>query len=147
MARTDPLPQGQAWLEIIFAWPGIGRELVALALGNLDCPVAQGAWRCYGVAILLNLLATPNGLIDPRSQSTYGNQHLRTFLILRYPVRAPPASSLVVLRRSPCSCIGPLIAPHGPFEVVYRADHSVLRLSQPTWQAWFGTTSQDGRYE
>ena len=38
--------------------------------------------------------------------------------------------------------IGPLIAPHGPFEVVYRADHSVLRLSPPTWRALFGTTNQ-----
>jgi peptide/nickel transport system permease protein len=40
------------------------------------------------------------------------------------------------------SIIGPWIAPHAPFEVVYRPDHSVLRLARPTATAWFGTTNQ-----
>ena len=34
--------QGQVLLEIIFSWPGIGRELVT-ALGDLDYPIAQAA--------------------------------------------------------------------------------------------------------
>lgn len=66
---TGLLLQGQVLLEIIFAWPGIGRELVT-ALGNLDYPVAQGALYVMALAILLlNLLADLlYGLIDPRSR-------------------------------------------------------------------------------
>ncbi len=66
---TGLLLQGQVLLEIIFAWPGIGRELVT-ALGDLDYPVAQGALYVMALVILLlNLLAdTLYGLIDPRSR-------------------------------------------------------------------------------
>jgi peptide/nickel transport system permease protein len=62
--------QGQVLLEIIFAWPGIGRELVN-ALRNLDYPVAQAA--LYVMALitltmnfLTDLLYT---LADPRIAS------------------------------------------------------------------------------
>jgi peptide/nickel transport system permease protein len=66
---TGLLLQGQVLLEIIFAWPGIGRELVT-ALGDLDYPVAQGALYVMAVVILLlNLVADLlYGLIDPRSR-------------------------------------------------------------------------------
>ena len=61
-------------------------------------------------------------------------------VILRYP--SGTAGLIVVAVFAVLAVVGPLIAPHGPFEVVYRADHSVLRLAQPTGQAWFGTTNQ-----
>ena len=61
-------------------------------------------------------------------------------VILRYP--SGTAGFIIVLGFALLAVIGPLIAPHGPFEVVYRADHSVLRLSPPTPDAWFGTTNQ-----
>jgi peptide/nickel transport system permease protein len=66
---TGLLLQGQVLLEIIFAWPGIGRELVT-ALGDLDSPVAQAALYVMALVILLlNLLADLlYGLIDPRSR-------------------------------------------------------------------------------
>jgi peptide/nickel transport system permease protein len=66
---TGLLLQGQVLLEIIFAWPGIGRELVT-ALGDLDYPVAQGALYVMALVILLlNLLADiAYGFIDPRSR-------------------------------------------------------------------------------
>ena len=66
---TGLLLQGQVLLEIIFAWPRIGRELVT-ALGDLDYPVAQGALYVMALVILLlNLLADLlYGLIDPRSR-------------------------------------------------------------------------------
>ena len=37
--------------------------------------------------------------------------------------------------------LAPLIAPYGPFDVVYDASHHVLRLSPPTIAHWFGTTN------
>lgn len=66
---TGLLLQGQVLLEIIFAWPGIGRELVT-ALGDLDYPVAQGALYIMAALILgLNLVADLlYGLIDPRAR-------------------------------------------------------------------------------
>src|SRR6266550_2752238 len=36
----------------------------------------------------------------------------------------------------------PLIAPYGPFDVVYNADLSVVRLAPPDGRNWFGTTNQ-----
>lgn len=38
--------------------------------------------------------------------------------------------------------LAPVIAPYGPFEVVYEADRSVVRLASPDWRNWFGTTNQ-----
>ena len=66
---TGLLLQGQVLLEIIFAWPGLGRELVT-ALADLDYPVAQGALYVMALTILLlNLMADMlYGLIDPRSR-------------------------------------------------------------------------------
>jgi peptide/nickel transport system permease protein len=36
----------------------------------------------------------------------------------------------------------PLIAPYGPFDVVYSGPHAVVRLSPPTWHNVFGTTNE-----
>ena len=64
---TGLLFQGQVLLEIIFAWPGIGRELVQ-ALNDLDYPVAQAALYVMALATLfLNFIADLlYGVIDPR---------------------------------------------------------------------------------
>jgi peptide/nickel transport system permease protein len=64
---TGLLFQGQVVLEIIFAWPGIGRELVQ-ALNDLDYPVAQAALYTMAlVTLVLNLIADlMYGAIDPR---------------------------------------------------------------------------------
>lgn len=64
---TGILFQGQVLLEIIFAWPGIGRELVQ-ALNDLDYPVAQAALYLMALAtLMLNFIADfAYGVIDPR---------------------------------------------------------------------------------
>jgi ABC-type dipeptide/oligopeptide/nickel transport system permease component len=64
---TGLLFQGQVLLETIFAWPGVGRELVH-SLGDLDYPVAQAALYVMALATLaLNFIADLlYGLIDPR---------------------------------------------------------------------------------
>jgi len=64
---TGLLFQGQVLLEIIFAWPGIGRELVQ-ALNDLDYPVAQAALYIMALATLaFNFIADlAYGVIDPR---------------------------------------------------------------------------------
>jgi len=38
--------------------------------------------------------------------------------------------------------LAPLVAPFGPFEVVYHADQSVVRLAAPNTRNWLGTTNQ-----
>jgi peptide/nickel transport system permease protein len=48
----------------------------------------------------------------------------------------------VVLLFVALALFAPLVAPHGPFDVVYNADHSVVRLAPPNWRAWLGTTNQ-----
>src|SRR5258708_31749146 len=60
--------------------------------------------------------------------------------ILSYPSGA--AGLVVVLLFIALAALAPLVAPYGAFEVAYNADHSVVRLSPPTWQNWFGTTNQ-----
>lgn len=64
---TGLLFQGQVLLEIIFAWPGIGRELVQ-ALNDLDYPVAQASLYIMALATLaFNFIADlAYGVIDPR---------------------------------------------------------------------------------
>lgn len=59
--------EGQVLLEIIFAWPGIGREMVN-ALNNLDYPIVKACFFLMALTILvLNLVADLlYGLIDPR---------------------------------------------------------------------------------
>lgn len=59
--------QGQVLLEIIFAWPGVGRELVQ-SLVDVDYPVAQAALYVMALIVLvLNLAADLlYGVIDPR---------------------------------------------------------------------------------
>jgi len=61
-------------------------------------------------------------------------------VILHYPSGA--AGLVVVLVFIAVAALAPLIAPYGAFEVVYNADHSVVRLSPPSWQSWLGTTNQ-----
>src|SRR5882672_9613611 len=61
-------------------------------------------------------------------------------VILHYPSGA--AGLVVVLVFIAVAVLAPLIAPYGAFEVVYNADHSVVRLSPPSWQSWLGTTNQ-----
>jgi peptide/nickel transport system permease protein len=68
-------------------------------------------------------------------------QNLRGLaVILSYPSGA--AGLVIVLLFIAIAALAPLIAPYGAFEVVYNADHSVVRLSPPSWQNWFGTTNQ-----
>lgn len=64
---TGLLFQGQVLLEIIFAWPGIGREIVT-ALKDLDYPVAQACFYLMALTILfMNFIADLlYGFIDPR---------------------------------------------------------------------------------
>jgi peptide/nickel transport system permease protein len=64
---TGLLFQGQVLLEIIFAWPGLGREMVT-ALNDLDYPVAQAALYLMALVILaMNFIADLlYGFIDPR---------------------------------------------------------------------------------
>jgi len=59
--------QGQVLLEIIFAWPGVGRELMT-ALHDLDYPVAQACFFVMALIILIfNFIADVlYGFIDPR---------------------------------------------------------------------------------
>lgn len=59
--------QGQVLLEIVFSWPGIGRELVQ-ALSNLDYPVAQAILFIMALSTLaMNFLSDlANGFVDPR---------------------------------------------------------------------------------
>jgi peptide/nickel transport system permease protein len=59
--------QGQVLLEIIFSWPGIGRELVS-ALRDLDYPVAQAALYLMALlTLVLNFLADLlYTFVDPR---------------------------------------------------------------------------------
>ena len=61
-------------------------------------------------------------------------------IIFSYPSGA--VGFVVVLLFIAIAVLAPLIAPYGPFDVVYRADHSVVRLSPPSWLDWFGTTNQ-----
>src|ERR1700743_3175152 len=60
--------------------------------------------------------------------------------IMSYPSGA--AGLVVVLLFVAIALLAPLIAPYGAFEVVYNADHSVVRLSPPSWPSWLGTTHQ-----
>jgi ABC-type dipeptide/oligopeptide/nickel transport system permease component len=64
---TGLLFQGQVLLEIIFAWPGLGREMVT-ALNDLDYPVAQATLYLMALVILaMNFIADLlYGIIDPR---------------------------------------------------------------------------------
>jgi peptide/nickel transport system permease protein len=64
---TGLLFQGQVLLEIIFAWPGIGREMVN-ALNDLDYPLAQASLYIMALVMLaMNLIADLiYGIIDPR---------------------------------------------------------------------------------
>lgn len=58
---------GQILIEVVFSWPGIGRELV-LAAQRQDYPVAQAAFFVVATLVLLtNLLVDlAYGYVDPR---------------------------------------------------------------------------------
>jgi peptide/nickel transport system permease protein len=64
---------GSVAVETIFAWPGIGRLLIA-AVQSRDYSVVQGVLLVYGVAFaVLNLLVDIlYGIIDPRIERTSG---------------------------------------------------------------------------
>lgn len=59
--------EGNVMLEVVFAWPGIGREIVTSVLRR-DYPIAQGAFFLMGVVLIaMNLLADlVYGYLDPR---------------------------------------------------------------------------------
>jgi len=59
--------EGNVLLEVVFSWPGMGRELVDAVIRR-DFPVAQGAFFVMGlVLIIMNLLADLlYGYLDPR---------------------------------------------------------------------------------
>ena len=71
----------------------------------------------------------------PESRSLQGLK-----VILKYPSGTIGLTVIVVFVL--IAVLAPLIAPYGPFEVVYEAERSVVRLSPPTWRNWFGTTNQ-----
>ena len=54
-------------IEVVFAWPGIGRELVT-AVDNLDFPMAQAAFFLISIIIIsMNfILDLVYGILDPR---------------------------------------------------------------------------------
>jgi peptide/nickel transport system permease protein len=58
---------GQVLLEVVFSWPGIGREMV-LAVSRQDFPVAQATFFLMAfVVIVMNLiLDMVYGFLDPR---------------------------------------------------------------------------------
>ena len=58
---------GQILIEVVFSWPGIGRELV-LAAQRQDMPVAQAAFFMVAVIVLLTNLVVDlaYGYFDPR---------------------------------------------------------------------------------
>ncbi|MGE0724855.1 MAG: hypothetical protein AB7O45_10795, partial [Alphaproteobacteria bacterium] len=61
-------------------------------------------------------------------------------VILRHPTAA---TGLVIIALFIVAAIlAPVIAPYGPFEVVYGADRAVVRLSPPAAGNWLGTTNQ-----
>lgn len=62
----------------------------------------------------------------------------RSIFVHRPGMAAMIVTALFILM----ALFAPLIAPHGPFEVVYDADRAVVALSPPSWQNWFGTTNQ-----
>jgi peptide/nickel transport system permease protein len=67
-----------------------------------------------------------------------GLQGLR--VVWSYPSGA--VGLFVVLLFVALAMFAPAIAPSGPFDVVYNADHSVVRLAPPDGRNWFGTTNQ-----
>lgn len=58
---------GMAVIEVVFSWPGLGREIVEAVKGG-DYPLAQGAFLMLAVMIsLMNLVADVlYGYLDPR---------------------------------------------------------------------------------
>ena len=60
-------------IEIVFAWPGVGRELV-LAVTRQDYPLAQAAFILMALLIVVSNLAADLAYtkIDPRVAYTRG---------------------------------------------------------------------------
>lgn len=61
-------------------------------------------------------------------------------VILRYP--SATIGLTVITLFILIAVLAPLIAPYGPFDVVYTPERAVVRLSPPTAENWFGTTNQ-----
>jgi peptide/nickel transport system permease protein len=64
----------------------------------------------------------------------------RIRVIRKYPTGV--AGLVLVVLFVLVALFAPLIAPYGPFEVVYRPDQTLLRMAPPNAQAWLGTTNQ-----
>ena len=64
----------------------------------------------------------------------------RIRVIRKYPTGV--AGLVLVVLFVLVALFAPLIAPYGPFEVVYRPDQTLLRMASPNAQAWLGTTNQ-----
>lgn len=58
---------GQILIEVVFAWPGLGREMI-LAVSRLDYPVAQACFFLMAVVVIvLNfVIDIVYGYLDPR---------------------------------------------------------------------------------
>lgn len=58
---------GMVVVEVVFSWPGIGREIVS-AVTRHDYPLAQGAFLMMAVAVLLMSIVVDliYGYVDPR---------------------------------------------------------------------------------
>lgn len=70
MVMTGLMFEGQVLVELLFSWPGIGREMVT-AVNTRDYPVAQGAFFVIALTVVvMNFLAdTLYGFLDPRVAS------------------------------------------------------------------------------
>ncbi len=60
--------------------------------------------------------------------------------ILSYPSGA--AGLATILFFAAVALLAPLLAPHPPFEVIYRGEYEMMRLDPPNPFAWLGTTNQ-----
>ena len=60
----------------------------------------------------------------------------------RFARRPGAIATLVTALFIAMAVFAPLIAPYGPFDVVYDADRAVVALSPPSTTNWFGTTNQ-----
>ena len=73
LASALELFQLPDWVEIIFAWPGLGSTIVQSIL-NKDYPLVQAIVLVYGVGVLLTNTAVDVALaaLDPRSMIREG---------------------------------------------------------------------------
>ena len=86
-----------------------------------------------------SLAATP-----PRRLSPMGNLFARAGVTLGILTRNPSSAVglAILVLFSLVAIFAPWIAPYGTFEVIYDANHAVVRLATPNATNWFGTTNQ-----